>query len=194
MEQTRYTEIQFDDPRIQELERLLNRTKTVGHTNTPTYWGLLEDELKNTEGFRHRTYIPTKGDRKTIGYGHTGEHAISGNYITKQEGNAILKKDIQDKHRQLVSEYPKFKSYPDDVKVPIMSSKYRGSFGAKASPNTLDYMNKGRYDEASREFLNHDEYRDAKAGLNDRAGIVPRMEKTSYAIKSLGTGLHPNRR
>ena len=187
-------ENQFDDPYIQELDHLLNKTKTVGHANTPTYWSMLEDELKKREGFRHRTYIPTKGDRKTIGYGHTGEYATPGNYITKQEGGAILKKDIQEKHGQLISEYPKFKSYPDDVKVPLMSSKFRGSFGAKASPNTMDYMNRGKYDEASREFLNHDEYRKAKAGLSDRAGIVPRMEKTSYAIKSLGTGLHPNRR
>ena len=187
-------ENRFDDPYIQELDNLLNRTKTVDYENVPTYWGLLEDELKKREGFMHNTYIPTKGDKKTIGYGHTGEYATPGNYITKQEGGAILKKDIQDKHRQLIAEYPKFESYPEDVKVPLMSSKFRGSFGKKASPNTIDFMNQGRYEEAGKEFLNSDEYRKAKAGLNDRAGIVPRMEKTSYAIKSLGTGLHPNRR
>jgi GH24 family phage-related lysozyme (muramidase) len=199
MEQTQYTTRvgkanSFDDPNMQRMDDLLYNTKSVGYSDVPSYFSALEKELMDKEGFRHRTYTPTQGDRDTIGYGHTGQYATPNNYITKQEGRAILKKDVQDKHNQIISEFPEFKGYSDDIKVPIASSKFRGSFGSKASPETIKLIRQGKYDEAGDEFLNHDEYNKAKAGLNDRAGIIPRMEKTSYAIKRIGTGLHPNMR
>ena len=60
----------------------------------------------------------------------------------------------------------------------MLGSWFRGSLSG--SPKTISLLNAGKYDEASQEFLNNDEYRNTTLG-----GVKNRMNDTSNAIRGL---------
>lgn len=60
----------------------------------------------------------------------------------------------------------------------LLGSWFRGSLSG--SPKTISLLNAGNYDEASKEFLNNNEYKTTSLG-----GVIDRMNDTSQAIKSL---------
>ena len=61
----------------------------------------------------------------------------------------------------------------------MLGSWYRGSLSG--SPKTIRLINEGNYKEASKEFLDNDEYRDPKTA----SGIKKRMEATAKALREL---------
>lgn len=61
----------------------------------------------------------------------------------------------------------------------MLGSWYRGSLSG--SPKTIRLINEGKYEEASKEFLNNDEYRDP----NTASGIKKRMQATAKAIREM---------
>ena len=54
------------------------------------------------------------------------------------------------------------------------------------SPETIKLINKGKFKEASIQFLDNEEYRNAKQ--LGRAGIIPRMKAVSSALANEGSG------
>jgi len=73
--------------------------------------------------------------------------------------------------------FPLLHLYSEELRANLISSTYRGSMSG--SPKTRMLINQGRFDEASREFLNNREYREAKrAG----SGVAKRMERVANAI------------
>lgn len=74
---------------------------------------------------------------------------------------------------------------PVEVQTPMFVEYFRGKLTKAGSPNTVKLINQGKYKEASKEFLNSDEYRNAKA--RGREGIRERMEKASKAIASIAS-------
>lgn len=73
--------------------------------------------------------------------------------------------------------FPLLHLYSEELRANLISSTYRGSMSG--SPKTRMLIIEGRFDEASREFLNNREYREAKrAG----SGVAKRMERVANAI------------
>jgi len=134
------------------------------------------------EGMISEARIPTKGDALTIGYGHTGPDVVSGMTITEPEAMTLLMKDINKRLPEIRKAIPNFDSYPQDIKAALFGEWYRGSLGQ--SKETQKLIRQGKYLEASKEFLNNDEYRNAKK--RGREGIRPRMEAAAAAIKRMG--------
>ena len=75
---------------------------------------------------------------------------------------------------------PNFDTFSDRLKGRVVNAWYRGSL--PQSPNTLALLKANQFREASKEFLKFQEYKDAKAGISGKGGIVPRMEETSQAM------------
>ena len=142
------------------------------------------DLLKDEEGLLLTAKIPTRGDVPTIGYGHTSSNVRVGQKITKEEADTRLRQDIKDRLPQIRRRIPKFDSFPEDLQVALLGEFFRGSLGG--SPETIRLINQEKFKEASKEFLDHDEYRNAVE--RNRAGIRPRMELVSEELKDYSDG------
>ena len=171
-----------------EIEELFANSPKRSVRDVPEWQRQLHYELKKDEGFSPETEIPTPGDVPTIGHGHTGSYAKPGAKMTPQEAGALLKNDINLREPELKRLMPAFNDFPPELQVPLASSHYRGSLGG--SPKTLAHINAGEFEKAADEFLDNNEYRNAEA--RGRAGIRPRMERTSNALRKFGTGQHPS--
>jgi len=134
------------------------------------------------EGMINEARIPTKGDVLTIGYGHTGPDVKPGMTIDEPKAMTLLMKDINQRLPEIRKAIPDFDSYPQDIKAALFGEWYRGSL--VQSKKTQKLIKQGKYLEASKEFLNNDEYRNAKK--RGREGIRPRMEAAAAAIKRMG--------
>tara|TARA_Y100000310_G_scaffold333034_1_gene409765 strand:+ start:186 stop:1046 length:861 start_codon:yes stop_codon:yes gene_type:complete len=100
--------------------------------------------------------------------------------IDEDEAQLLFEKDMPDyikRARKLTGD--KFDSYSKNLQKNIISATFRGSWGY--SPKTRRLLSEGKYKEAAMEFLNSDEYRNAKE--LGRPGIIPRMEAVADAIR-----------
>lgn len=144
----------------------------------------LQTALIEEEGFEPNAYIPTQGDKPTIGYGST-ENVRLGQTIDEPNARIRLGTDIRKRLPRIRKEIPIFSSLPVEVQTPIFVEYFRGKLTKAGSPNTVKLINQGKYKEASKQFLNSDEYRNAKT--RGREGIRERMEKASKAIASIAS-------
>ena len=140
------------------------------------------DHIANEEKFRADPYKATKDEKDyTIGYGHYGDDVKQDQpSITKDQAKIILKEDIKSRLTEINNALPKFNDYSLNLKKHLLSSWFRGSL--VQSPLTRKLINQGKFKEAADEFLNNDEYRNAKA--NKRSGIIKRMEATAKALRN----------
>lgn len=121
---------------------------------------------------------PVKGDPYTIGYGRTRD--LEGNPITKdtviteEEADQMLREDLASRMKEIRRAYPDFDNYPKELQLQITQSYYRGTLTPEHSPKTRELINQGKFKKAAEEFLNHEEYRNAKA--RGRPGIRKRMD------------------
>jgi len=173
----------MDDYETEPLKQPYN----IDDVNPPRIWSdeelfeLAIPEIKKWEGFIPQTKIPTKGDKYTIGHGHTGRYAKPGATMTEEEADKILREEDYPSHLKRISDMvPGFNQLPLDVAVQMAQSAFRG--GITGSPDTVELINERAFGKASKEFLDHDEYRKAKR-TGVRAGIVPRMDKVSNTLK-----------
>lgn len=147
------------------------------------YTGTLMDKyiktLKQEERFVPHAYKAVPSEKEyTIGYGNYGSHVKKGDTVTEKEATQNLIKNIEKRIVALKLAFPKWESFSDNLKGRLMSAQFRGSL--PDSPLTIKLINKGKFKEASKEFLNNEEYIDAvKLG---KPGIRPRMEKTAQAL------------
>jgi GH24 family phage-related lysozyme (muramidase) len=131
---------------------------------------------------------PVKGDPYTIGYGRTrdleGKPIPKGTEITVEQADAMLREDLDTRLQEIKKAYPNFDTYPTDLQLQLTQSYYRGTLTPKASPKTRRLINKGKFQEAAKEFLNNEEYKNAKK--LGRPGIIERMDDVAQALKNMG--------
>lgn len=139
------------------------------------------DFIVDHEDFIPVAEIPTKGDVLTIGYGRT-EGVKPKDKIDKETAKVYLKEDIMKRLPEVERAIPGLKNYPLKIQAPLVSEWFRGSL--VQSPQTRKLIKAGKFEEASKEFLNNDEYRNAKK--RGRSGIRGRMEETALAIRNMG--------
>ena len=124
----------------------------------------------------------------TIGYGDYGKHVLKGTKETAEVSKKNLIKNIEKRIPIIRKKISNFDSFPIELKIAIVSSWFRGSLGG--SPKTMKLVNEGKFKEASVEFLNNQEYKNARK--DGKAGIIKRMDATAEALleygKSLETG------
>ena len=114
----------------------------------------------------------------TVGFGHYGKDVDPNKIYTLEEGKALLTQDLQSKFEGIDKELPNFASYSPKLQTEIVQSFFRG--GLSGSPDTLKLINAGKFKEAATEFLDNDEYRNAKK--NKKAGIRDRMKALHKAL------------
>ena len=135
--------------------------------------------LKEKEGKRLKAYKPQdKEEYYTIGYGHYDKNITKDMVITDEQAEKYLRKDINDRLVAIRKAIPKFDSLPIKVRTHLLGSWFRGSLSG--SPKTIRLINEGKFEEASKEFLNNNEYKTTKL-----TGVKDRMDATAQAIASL---------
>ena len=137
------------------------------------------DFLKEKEGFRDTAYKPIDTEENyTIGYGNYGADVKEGDTITQEEATAQLQGNIDNKLAEIRQAIPDFDSLPLEARQNLLGSWFRGSLSG--SPKTLGLINEGKWQEASDEFLNNDEYRNTTLG-----GVKKRMNATANSMRGL---------
>ena len=133
------------------------------------------DFIKAKEGLGLTAYPDADG--YSIGYGRFG--AKKGDTITQEQANEYLEEDINKRVDAINKNIPGFDNMPLEARRNMLGSWYRGSLSG--SPKTIRLINEGKYEEASKEFLNNDEYRDSDTA----SGIKKRMQATAKAIREM---------
>ena len=137
------------------------------------------DFIKDKEGFRGEAYKPIDSEEHyTIGWGNYSPDVQPGDTITREEADIQLQKNIDDRLVQIRQAIPEFDNLPLNARQHLLGSWFRGSLSG--SPKTISLINEGRFEEASREFLDNDEYRTTSLG-----GVKTRMNDTANAIRGL---------
>lgn len=149
----------------------------------------LKRTIRKEEGLKLDAYKPDKREKfNTIGYGHYSANVKDGARITKDKAEELLDKDIKSRLTNIRKSIKNYDKYPEETKKALFSSWYRGSLSG--SPKTIDLLNKGKYEEASSEFLNNDEYR-RRVKEGNMKGVINRMENTSNQILNINKGRSP---
>jgi GH24 family phage-related lysozyme (muramidase) len=140
--------------------------------------------IADREGHIPTARIPTRGDRLTVGYGHT-QGVRQGQTMTEEEARQALNDDIDSRLPEIRRAIPEYDNLTAEVQAPLLSEWFRGSLVQSRATRRL--INQGRYDQAATEFLDNDEYRNAVR--RNRRGIRERMEETSNAIRNMGNSV-----
>ncbi len=154
----------------------------------PRFAGLVETNkffnyVKKKEGpfFKSATQA-TEGESKlTIGYGRYG--AAEGQTVNKEEAEQMLLQDIESRIPEVINAIPKFDSFSDELQQALFYEWFRGSL--VQSPKTRELINAGKFSEAAKEFLNNDEYKNARK--NKRSGVISHFELTAELLNKEGT-------
>jgi GH24 family phage-related lysozyme (muramidase) len=139
--------------------------------------------LKKNEGVRYEPYRDVYG-YLTIGIGHKIKPNENFGRLSKKEVYDLFAKDIK-KHINLCRKYfSKFDTYPICVQVAILDGFFRGDLSG--SPKTMRLINQGKWIEASREYLNHTEYKQSKI---EKTGVYKRMDRNALMYLRYGEKL-----
>lgn len=143
----------------------------------------LVDRLKVEEGIDYTAKKKFGEEYYTIGHGHYGPDVKEGQTITKKEADALLRKDIEKRLPAVKKKIKNFDELSGPLQIEIVQSWFRG--GIAGSPNTIRLINEERFEEAAKEFLDHDEYQEAKrlGKKSGKRGIVARMEGLSKELE-----------
>ena len=154
----------------------------------PRLVGLVETNkffnyVKKKEGsFFETATQATEGETKlTIGYGRYG--AAEGQTVNKEEAEQMLLEDIESRIPEIINAIPKFDSFSDELQQALFYEWFRGSL--VQSPKTRKLINEGKFSEAAKEFLNNDEYKNARK--NKRSGVISHFELTAKLLNKEGT-------
>ena len=145
----------------------------------------LVDRIVELEGFIPEAEMAFKTDRHpTIGYGQSDSTVKLGQKTTQKQAEKHLKeKLIPEKIETAKRLFTNFDELSNELKIELVQGVFRGDF--EADHRSVKLINEEKWDEAAVEFLNHDEYEEAKrlGKKSDRRGIVDRLEDISKAIK-----------
>ena len=154
----------------------------------------------NFEGRELRVYDPNPNDNKpepTIGIGHYLDRGNSRETfarvlpevdfdsvyngrteLTDEQVNELFAEDIKEYVERTKRFFPKFDEYPQYLRQALVDGFYRGDLGD--SPKTRELINQGEFAEASDEYINRKDYKNAIA--NGMAGIRTRMDANRNAM------------
>ena len=124
--------------------------------------------IKNFEGCRLTAY-KCPANILTIGYGHTGSDVHTGQKITQEEAEKLLRQDLII-HCNNVSKLVKVPLNQNQFDA-LVSFEYNVGYGNFKSSTLLKLLNQGKYKEASEQFG-----RWKFAGGKVLAGFVKRRE------------------
>ena len=145
----------------------------------------LVDRIVELEGFIPEAEMAFKTDRHpTIGYGQSDSTVKLGQKTTQKQAEKHLKeKLIPEKIETAKRLFTNFDELSNELKIELVQGVFRGDF--EADHRSVKLINEEKWDEAAVEFLNHDEYEEAKrlGKKSDRRGIIDRLEDISKAIK-----------
>ena len=128
----------------------------------------IESKVAFYEGYVDATYLDSKGIR-TRGAGQTGDFmGMPFSEVVKRKEKVV---------RRAVEGYD---ILPEEVQAELVQLAYRGDL--RASNKWVKLLNEGKYEEASKELLDHKEYLKPETS----SGIKRRLEAASMAIASLG--------
>ena len=154
----------------------------------PRLVGLVETNkffnyVKKKEGpFFETATQATEGETKlTIGFGRYG--AAEGQTVNKEKAEQMLLEDIESRIPEIINAIPKFDSFSDELQQALFYEWFRGSL--VQSPKTRKLINEGKFSEAAKEFLNNDEYKNARK--NKRSGVISHFELTAKLLNKEGT-------
>ncbi len=143
--------------------------------------------IRKHEGFKAEPYLDSKnnwtvGIGTLIGKGKDADLKASpyyGKKINEATAQKIAVADINKKIdlvKGLIGP-DKFDTFSPQLQAQIVSGAYRGDI--TGSPKTLSLLRGGKFKEASKEFLNNKEYRDAVA---TKSGVAGRMKEVSSVM------------
>lgn len=124
------------------------------------------DALKRYEGLRLKAYRDIVGV-VTIGYGSTGPHVRMGMTITREEAEALLRKDLA-RFEAAVTNLVKVK-LNDNQFAALVSFSFNVGIGALQKSTLLKKLNKGDYASVPSELMKW-----TKAGGKNVQGLVNR--------------------
>lgn len=140
--------------------------------------------IKRNEGVKNSLYKDSKGFW-TIGIGHlvTPDELTyyKGKTLSQGEIYSLFARDLQKKLALVKKHFPKYNSYPDDLKIAILDGYFRGDLAH--SDKTRALLNAGKFKAAAKEYLNHNEYR---AALASGSGVAPRMQRNAQIFARQG--------
>ena len=144
----------------------------------------LIDKLKQEEGVFPKMYKDHYGN-PTIGIGHlvTPEELpyYRNRTLSQKEIMDLLNKDIDWKISLIKKDFPKFESYPLELKLMIANGYYRGDLSG--SPRTKMLIRQGKYSQAADEYLDNAEFRRES---KRKSGVYKRMLDNARVLKTLG--------
>jgi len=135
-----------------------------------------EPFLEATQAFQDEEFL-------TIGYGRNNKDVKAGDTITLEKAKENLQEDINVRLIEIQNKIPTFSNLSENLQIALFGEYYRGSVGQ--SPKTIKLINEGKYNEAAKEFLNNEEYRNAKK--RNRRGIRKNMETVANLLRKEGT-------
>lgn len=125
----------------------------------------------------------------TIGFGHYGEDVKEGSSITKEDALTKLDDDINKRLPEIEKAIPNFNKLSNTLRKNIVAAWFRGTL--RPGQNTVKLINEGKFKEASKEFLNHEGYRNKWKPQKERLmkqnkdvskSVATRMETMSKAL------------
>ena len=131
--------------------------------------------LKTEEGIDYVAEKKFGEEFYTIGHGHYGADVKEGQTITAKEADALLRKDLAKRMPKIRSKIKNYDKLSQELQVEIAQSWFRG--GIAGSPKTIKLINEGKFQEASEEFLDNNEYR-----TTNLRGVKRRMKGLSDTL------------
>lgn len=126
------------------------------------------DIIKHFEGLKLSAYYCPAG-KLTIGYGHTGKDVFSGQRITVQQAEDLLKKDVE-RFEKAVERLVTVDLSQEQFDA-LVSFTYNLGEGALAKSTLLKVLNRGEYSKAAGQF---DHW--CNSGGKELKGLVARRE------------------
>ena len=144
--------------------------------------------IKKHEGFKSRPYKDSKG-KWTIGYGFTDPKLLKLGYMTKSQGEKLLKREIKTREDKLKKIFKDWDKYPEDAKTAMISYYYNYPAGFDDTTTFMMHMRREDYPRAKKQ-IDAGMYDPESPGLKDRRleeqelfeSIIPK-EKSIKDIK-----------
>lgn len=168
----------------QSVPKAVSVTPSKPVPKTDTFRLSLIDQLKQDEGVFPKMYKDHYGNN-TIGVGHliTPEELpyFRNRTLSQKEILDLLNKDIDWKLSLIKKDFPKFNSYPEELKLMIANGYFRGDLSG--SPRTKMLIKQGKFSQAADEYLDNAEFRRES---KRKSGVYKRMLHNANILKSVG--------
>tara|TARA_R100000541_G_scaffold52439_1_gene60145 strand:- start:2362 stop:4359 length:1998 start_codon:yes stop_codon:yes gene_type:complete len=174
------------------LKRIEGNTSSLSLDTKPVLIGLASNDkffnhILEQEGKPFLTAEKAFADEKyfTLGFGRNNENVKEGETITLKKAKENLQEDIDVRLKEIQIKIPNFSNFSEELQVALFGEYFRGSVGQSINTLKLINANPPRFKEAADEFLDNDEYRDAKE--RNRGGIRTDMENVARLLRLEGT-------